>query len=201
MDSHWGNVMSKRLDIQGINYNYQQYEPYHSKFPNQSMISSECGSGTTDRNEYVSSAVTGHVSAYTSSTTNCQIPEIPNYIIGSYEWTGFDYKGEPGPYKWPTVNSHFGINDIIGYPKDLYWYYKSVWFDIKDEVIIHIVPNTWNNDTQTNPIQIRVYTNCKFIELFINNKSISNGKKETVETNQFYSTNVKWEKGQILCNC
>ena len=33
---------------------------------------------------------------------------------GGWTWTGFDYKGEPTPYGWPNVNSHFGILDICG---------------------------------------------------------------------------------------
>ena len=24
---------------------------------------------------------------------------------GGFVWTGFDYRGEPTPYKWPNVNS------------------------------------------------------------------------------------------------
>jgi beta-galactosidase len=28
---------------------------------------------------------------------------------GAFVWTGFDYKGEPTPYAWPNINSHFGL--------------------------------------------------------------------------------------------
>ena len=32
--------------------------------------------------------------------------------------TGWDYRGEPTPYAWPDVNSHFGIMDLMGFDKD-----------------------------------------------------------------------------------
>jgi len=74
------------------------------------------------------------------------------FISGGWTWTGWDYKGEPTPYSWPdsecrgmraacalfsvlpcvslslrAVNSHFGILDISGFPKDRFFWYKS-WF-------------------------------------------------------------------------
>eukprot|EP01084_Bolivina_argentea_P180799 312351_1 len=193
MSGGWGNAMSPHLDIQGINYNYGELSSYHSKYPNQAIVSSESCSCTTDRNEYKENQATGHCSAYDSCPwapgkcpADCWTPITQDFVIGSFDWTAYDYKGEPTPYVWPDVNSHFGINDMVGFPKDDYWYYRSVWTDINDEIIMHIVPNTWNGDTNTNPLQIRVYTNCKYIELFINNKSITNGKQK-INPNEYYS--------------
>lgn len=40
------------------------------------------------------------------------------FVSGGWTWTGFDYKGEPTPDSWPDINSHFGIMDIAGFPKD-----------------------------------------------------------------------------------
>ena len=37
-----------------------------------------------------------------------------DYVSGAFEWSGFDYKGEPVPNSWPDVNSHFGFLDIAG---------------------------------------------------------------------------------------
>lgn len=56
--------------------------------------------------------------------------------------TGFDYKGEPTPYSWPNINSHFGVIDIAGQPKDLFFYYQSVWRPHKP--MVHIVPHHWD---------------------------------------------------------
>ena len=46
---------------------------------------------------------------------------------GGFAWTGFDYRGEPTPYGWPSINSQFGIVDMCGFPKDTFYYYKAWW--------------------------------------------------------------------------
>ena len=49
------------------------------------------------------------------------------FMSGGFTWTGWDYKGEPTPYHWPDINSHFGIYDIAGFDKDRCGWYKSWW--------------------------------------------------------------------------
>ena len=143
-------IYSTVLDIQGINYNYGQYDPYHKAHPSQPIISSESCSCTSDRGEYASNATTGHVSAYTSCVWGCWQPVAERkFVIGSMDWTGFDYKGEPTPYPWPDINSHFGVNDIAGFPKDDYYYYRS-WWQQGNETIIHILPGILYRKTNNN---------------------------------------------------
>src|ERR1700756_5511824 len=48
-----------------------------------------------------------------------------SYWLGGFIWTGFDYRGEPTPYSWPNISSHFGVLDMCGFPKNIYYYYKS----------------------------------------------------------------------------
>ena len=45
--------------------------------------------------------------------------------VRRFLWTGFDYRGEPTPYDWPCINSHFGILDPCGFRKDNSWYYEA----------------------------------------------------------------------------
>lgn len=52
MNEEWGNYMSKYLDIQGVNYYYDELSNYHNLYPNQSIISSESCCCLNDRNEY-----------------------------------------------------------------------------------------------------------------------------------------------------
>ena len=61
---------------------------------------------------------------------------------------------------------------------------------METEVIIHIVPNTWNNDTDTNPLQVRIYTNCNKIQLFLNNNSLNNNKIQIIEEYEYFEMNV-----------
>ena len=60
------------------------------------------------------------------------------FVAGGFVWTGFDYKGEPTPYAWPNINSHFGVIDIAGFPKDNYHYYRTVFFAADDEPIARL---------------------------------------------------------------
>ena len=55
-------------------------------------------------------------------------------------WTGFDYLGEPTPYWWPSRSSFFGIVDLAGIPKDVYYMYQSEW---TDPPVLHLFPH-WN---------------------------------------------------------
>ena len=43
------------------------------------------------------------------------------YGAGLFYWTGFDYRGEPNPMKFPATGSQFGILDYCGFPKDEAW--------------------------------------------------------------------------------
>jgi beta-galactosidase len=50
------------------------------------------------------------------------------HIAGAFVWSGFDYLGEPMPYpKFPARSSYYGIIDLAGFPKDVYYMYQSEW--------------------------------------------------------------------------
>lgn len=63
-----------------------------------------------------------------------------DYLSGMYIWTGFDYLGEPTPYGWPSRSSYFGVVDLVGFPKDAYYMYKSEW---TEDTVLHVFPH-WN---------------------------------------------------------
>jgi len=84
-------------------------------------------------------------------------------------WTGFDYKGEPTPYKWPCIGSHFGVMDSCGFPKDNYSYYQSWW---KPDPVVHVMPH-WNwTGREGQEIKVVVFSNCETVELFLNGQSL-----------------------------
>lgn len=90
------------------------------------------------------------------------------WLMGGFIWTGIDYRGEPSPYRWPCVNSHFGVMDVCGFAKNNYYYYKSWW---TDEDVLHIFPHwNWAGKVGEN-INVWCYTNCEEVELFLNGKS------------------------------
>ena len=63
------------------------------------------------------------------------------FVAGSFIWAGFDYIGEPTPYSsWPSKSSYYGAIDTAGFPKDVYYFYKSRWTTAP---MVHVLPH-WN---------------------------------------------------------
>jgi beta-galactosidase len=94
-----------------------------------------------------------------------------DYVIGDFMWTGIDYYGESG---WPSRGSMSGYLDNCGFPKDGYWFFKSIW---SQEPVLHLLPH-WNWEGHEGQImQVACFTNCEEVELFVNGKSY--GKKTT----------------------
>ena len=89
------------------------------------------------------------------------------FVLGEYVWTGFDYLGEPTPYRteWPSRSSYFGIIDLCGIPKDRYYSYVSKWTD-KD--VLHVFPHWTHPGREGEITPIHCYTNFMSAELFVN---------------------------------
>ena len=93
------------------------------------------------------------------------------YLIGQFVWTGFDYLGEPTPYKcyWPSRSSYFGIVDLAGIPKDRFWLYRSVWRP--DVPTLHLLPHWTFPDRVGQVTPVHCYTSYPTVELFVNGRS------------------------------
>ena len=177
MNGGWGQGISNVEDLQGCNYNPSSYDRFHAQFPNKPMYGSEVGSTVSTRGIYTNSRKLGYVSAYdvnapswaqTAEVTWAAIASRP-FVAGGFVWTGFDYRGEPTPYGWPCVNSHFGILDMCGFAKDNYYYYKAWW---GTKPLVHILPHwNWGGKDGQN-ISVWCYSACHKVELFLNGKSL-----------------------------
>jgi beta-galactosidase len=111
--------------------------------------------------------------------------------MGGFVWTGFDYRGEPTPFQWPNINSHFGLMDVCGFPKNIYYYYQSWWTD-KD--VLHISPH-WNwHGKEGKPISVWVNSNADNVELFLNGKSFG---KKVMPRNSHLEWDVPYQPGII----
>jgi len=171
------------LDVVGYNYGDKglEYVKDHEKYPNRVLFCTEGTSFVSTRGEYETNWAKG----YTSNSIIVKpdwgpypgedwadIVKYP-YLGGLFVWTGFDYRGEPTPFSWPCVSSHFGIMDVCGFPKDGYYAYKAAW---GNEPVVHIFPH-WNwPGKEKDTVKVHCYTNCDEIELFLNGKS--QGKKK-----------------------
>ena len=111
--------------------------------------------------------------------------------MGGFVWTGFDYRGEPTPFEWPNINSHFGVMDMCGFPKNIYYYYQSWWTE-KD--VLHISPH-WNwKGKEGEVIKVWINSNAESVELFLNKKSL--GKKD-MPRNKHLEWEVKYKSGTL----
>jgi beta-galactosidase len=172
-----GEGLSNVLEAQGFNYNIVQYDLYRKDHPEQPLYGSETASTVSTRGEYVTDKQKGYVSAYdvnhapwsTTAEGAWRPVALRDYLAGAFVWTGFDYRGEPTPYQWPCINSHFGILDVCGFPKDNYWYYKAWW---GEEEVLHLFPH-WNwSKEPARQVDVWCHTNYDQVELFLNGKPI-----------------------------
>jgi beta-galactosidase len=175
MNSGWfGQGFTEVEDLMGVNYNIEVYDRFHREHSTMPMFASETASTTTTRGEYANNREKAYVTSYNMTDETWRSVAERRFMAGSFVWTGFDYKGEPTPYDWPSINSHFGIMDICGFPKDNYYYYLSWW---KPEPVVHLMPH-WNwTGKEGQDIKVIAFSNCPRVELLLNGKSL--GVKDT----------------------
>jgi beta-galactosidase len=181
-----GNVftgVNEVIPVRSFNYREKFVEAYHKDHPTQPILGTEMGSTVTTRGQYEKDTINAYVpdqditAPWWASTAEAWLPLAAknNYWLGGFVWTGLDYRGEPTPYQWPNINSHFGLMDMCGFPKNIYYYYQS-WWTNKD--VLHISPH-WNwKGKENQPIEVWVNTNADNVELFLNGKSL--GKKNNL---------------------
>jgi beta-galactosidase len=200
MDDAWGQGVSGVVDVQGFNYKQgPEIDDFHRKFPKQPTIGSETGSTVSTRGIYANDKEQGYVSAYDVNFPGWaataegwwKIYAERRFLAGGFAWTGFDYRGEPTPYEWPCINSHFGIMDTCGFPKDDYYYYQAWW---SEKPVLHLFPH-WNwPGKEGQEIDVWCHSNLEKVELFLNGGSL--GVKE-VPRNSHVVWKVRYKPGTL----
>ncbi len=191
--------LSDALDIIGFNYNLKYPDDYHKKNPKRPLYGSETASAIATRGMYSTDKLRNTVSAY-------DIDPVPwgetaeewwkfygtrEWEAGGFAWTGFDYRGEPTPYGWPSINSQFGIVDTCGFPKDTFYYYKAWW---GKEPVLHVFPH-WNFEgREGDEISVWAHSNLDEVELLVNGKSLGSQKVPHLGHVEW---KVKYEPGAI----
>jgi beta-galactosidase len=188
------------IEVRGWNYHYgPQMDRYHAAHPMQPNFGSEQASVVGTRGVYTNDHSAGYVAAYdvvwpgwTTTAESWWSYFAPRpWLSGAFVWTGFDYRGEPTPYWWPCVNSHFGILDTCGFPKDVFYYYQSWW---TTNTVLHLAPH-WNwPGREGQEILVEAFSNCKQVELFLNGASLG---KQTMMPNSKLSWQVKYAPGTL----
>ncbi len=190
---------SNALDVTGWNYNQQNFPEFLKRSPGKIFIGAETTSALQTRGHYdmpsdsirvwppkgqkelKNGNIDWTVSAYDNVKANWgstheetwKIIKQHDFLSGLFVWTGFDYLGEPTPYPWPARSSYFGIIDLAGFPKDVYYMYQSEW---TAKPVLHIFPH-WNWQPGKIVDVWAYYNNADEVELFLNGKSLGIKKK------------------------
>jgi len=173
--------VSEAFDIIGFNYNLKYPDNFHKEHPKLPIYGSETASALSTRGVYSTDPLRNTESAYDVNHTNwSELAEewwkfygTRDWMAGGFAWTGFDYRGEPTPYGWPSISSQFGIVDMCGFPKDTFFYYKAWW---GSEPVLHLFPH-WNFEgREGDEIPVWVFSNLDEVELLVNGRSLGRQK-------------------------
>ena len=180
------------LDVGGYNYEWQQYEPDHAKYPGRIMMGTE--------------------SFPMEAFQNWQAVEKNSYVLGDFIWTAIDYLGESGighssisngdardvfspPYPW--FNSYCGDIDLIGNKKPQSFFRDVVWHRSTIEMAVqrpmpsgykeHVSRWGWSDELRSwtwpgmegSPMTVRVYTRGDKATLSLNGNEV--GSKTLTE--------------------
>ena len=206
---------SGAIDVIGYNYHNQNVPSVPRLFPGKPFIITESVSALMTRGFYEMPSEqmmtrpvrwdrpyfnpTFSCSAYDNVATpwgshheeNLIFLNSQPFVAGQYIWTGFDYIGEPTPYGWPARSSYFGLVDVAGFPKDIYFLYQSEWTDTP---VLHLFPH-WNWEPGQQIDMWCYYNNADEVELFINGKS--QGIRTKDANNLHVVWNVTFEPGTV----
>ena len=206
---------SEALDLIGFNYHENEFAGITARHPKTPFIVTESVSSLQTRGFYVNPSDSIIIcpeswdKPYTNPTQKCSaydncrapwgsthennwkiIKKYP-HIAGQFIWTGFDYLGEPTPYWWPSRSSFFGIVDMAGFPKDVYYMYQSEW---TNQDVLHIFPH-WNWQKGETVDVWAYYNNADEVELYLN--GISLGKRSKQADDLHVMWRVNYEAGTL----
>ena len=207
---------SGAIDIIGFNYHDDWFKDVPRNFPGKPFLITESVSALMTRGYYRMPSDSLNIwperwdkpffdpSFSCSSYDNCHAPwgnthegtlrhmDTNDFISGQFVWTGFDYLGEPTPYGWPARSSYFGIVDLAGIPKDIYYMYQSQWRP--DKTVLHLFPH-WNWEPGQEIDLWAYYNNADEVELFVNGES--KGVRSLEPGKYHVSWRVNFEPGTV----
>jgi beta-galactosidase len=213
------NGYGTNLDVFGYNYKPGEFGKFRKANPNQPVYGSETSSCISSRGEYFfpfTPNKNGGQADFQMSSYDIYSPgwaTLPDwefkgqdqfpFSAGEFVWTGFDYLGEPTPYKEledrgnkgvPSRSSYFGIIDLAGFKKDRFYLYQARW---RPELpMAHILPH-WNWPNRIGEVTpVHVYTSGDEAELFLNGKSLGRKKKEQYQYRIIWN-DVSYQPGEL----
>lgn len=166
------------LDAAGYNYTGRWgiraetlYDEDRKKFPARRIIGSENPSAGGIRGNYEKQGPGFFRVSYDRATLNHEFlwryTASRDFVAGDYLWTGIDYLGEA---RWPMKAAASGAVDTAGFPKDTFYYFRSIWN--KNDTTLHILPH-WNwKGREGQFITVIGYTDCDDVSLYLNGRLV-----------------------------
>jgi len=172
------------LDVMCINYQLPTHDAYHEKFPAKPLIAGETHCMVSTRGVYTTDESACHLAADDSekhpwgetARETWRFVSTRPYVAGLFVWTGFDYRGEPMPGRWPCVNSQMGFLDACGFEKDSFYLHQAWW---SNQPMVHLLGH-WNR-RPGEMVELKVYTNCDEAEVLLNDRSLGRQRVDPIE--------------------
>ncbi len=170
--------IADELDVVGFNYGTAQYDRYHATYPARPLLSSEDtsaymmrGALRTDRAAHVlADDDSEHAGWGLSHRAAWRSIAGRPFMAGSFVWTGFDYRGEPTPFEWPSVGASFGAMDLCGFAKSAFYIRRALWTNTP---MLELSPHwTWPGH-EGQPITVMAITNADRVVLRLNGRIVA----------------------------
>ena len=175
-----GNA-SDCLDVVGLNYNLSRYEEVHFRQKEKAILGTENsptfatrGCKTSDKNSQVFADDGYEYPKDFAEPLNETMRTVEKYpfVAGCFVWCGFDHRGEPNPYGYPSVSSHWGYLDNCGFEKNISYWLKAYY---TDEPFVKLTEGRALDGKER---IIRAFTNCESAKLYANGKDLGERKVE-----------------------
>jgi beta-galactosidase len=193
------DLMLAELDGLGLNYNTAaSVDALHARYPHLFLFESESSSETSTRGTYQepehlntgenhtpgrreTSSYDNNLASWTiSGEYGLKKDRDRRFFAGQFLWSGIDYIGEPTPYNvFPVKSSFFGAVDTAGFPKDMYYLFRSQW---TSEPMVHLLPMNWTDHRPGDTVEVWAYSNVDSVELFLNGTSLGVRTFDTKKT-------------------
>ena len=170
--------IADELDVVGFNYGQSHYDRYHRTYPGRPLLSSEDtsafmtrGALRTDRASHVMADDDSEHAGWgqTSGKAWAAIAKRP-WMAGGFVWTGFDYRGEPTPFEWPSVSSFFGAMDTCGFAKSGFHVRRALWNDA--EPVLQLWPHWTFPGQEGTSIPLLTISNAERVVLRLNGRPV-----------------------------
>lgn len=194
-----------------VSYNYRSdlFRTWHEQYPEQVFIATETRAYGTQRKEDY------QVIDFSDNSWN----DMDYFVAGQFIWAGIDYLGESGG--WPNRGWKTGLIESNGFIKPHAWYIASryredplVKLTVKDSLLSDSLNQqySWQTKWEGAPLvdhwsfgqdsrekEIVVFTNCKRVEIQLNNRLIHTLNRNTFPDGVI-KARVPYESGELVAH-